>query len=109
LEGGGRRWLPVRFEGVLRLTVQSGFGVTASSFRILFNERPDYLVTTTGPLNENAGMAGRLVFPYMTDSTGYTTQFIVINPPGVQTGSGVLHYLPADGSPLQISTLNLGS
>jgi hypothetical protein len=105
----GLQSLPVPFQGILRLTVQSGSGVTASSFKILFNERPDYLVTTTGPLNENAGMPGRLVFPYMTDSTGYTTQFVLINPPGVQTGSGVLNYVAADGSPLQISTLRLGS
>jgi Beta-propeller repeat len=105
----GLQSLPVPFQGLLRLTVLSGSGVTASSFRILFNERPDYLVTTTGPLNENAGMAGHLIFPYMTDSTGYTTQFILINPPGVQSGSGVLRYVAADASPLQISTLRLGS
>src|SRR5262249_31732834 len=62
-----------------------------------------------GPLNEIAGMPGHLIFPYMTDSTGYTTQFILINPPGVASGSGVLRYLAADGSPLQIDTLKLGS
>jgi Beta-propeller repeat len=105
----GLQSLPVPFQGLLRLTVLSGSGVTASSFRILFNERPDYLVTTTGPLNENAGMAGHLIFPYMTDSTGYTTQFILINPSGAQSGSGVLRYVAADASPLQISTLRLGS
>jgi hypothetical protein len=94
---------------VIRLSVQSGSGVTASSFRILYNEREDYLVTTTGPLNENAGMPGRVVFPYITDSTGYTTQIVLINPPGVQGGAGVVRYWAADGTPLQIDTLKLGS
>jgi len=74
----------------------------------MFNERLDYLVTTTGPLNENAGIPGHLVFPYITDSTGYTTQLILINPPAVQSGSGVLRYLGPDGSPLQIAALKLG-
>jgi Beta-propeller repeat len=105
----GLEGLPASFQGVIRLSVQSGSGVTASSFRILYNEREDYLVTTTGPLNENAGMPGRVVFPYITDSTGYTTQIVLINPPGVQGGAGVVRYWAADGTPLQIDTLKLGS
>src|SRR5262249_34679430 len=104
----GLQSLPIPFQGVLRVAVLSGSGVTASSFRILLSERLDYLVTTTGPLNENAGMPGHLIFPYMTDSTGYTTQFILINPSDAAS-SGVLRYLAADGSPLQIDTLKLGS
>src|SRR5262249_46649080 len=99
----------VPFQGVLRLAVLSGSGVTASSFRILLNERLDYLVTTTGPLNEDAGMAGHVIFPYMTDSTGYTTQFILINPSDAASLGGVLRYLAADGTPLPIDTLKLGS
>ena len=91
------------------MAVLSGSGVTATSFRILINERLDYLVTTTGPLNENAGMPGRLIFPYMTDSTGYTSRFILIDPAGVNSSSGVLRYWAADGTPLQIDTLKLGS
>ena len=105
----GLQSLPVPFQGVVRLTVLSGSGVTAGSFRVLRNERLDYLVTTTGPLNEDAGMPGRLIFPYMTDSTGYKTQFILINPPGVQNTSGILHYWAADGTPLQVDQLKLGS
>jgi hypothetical protein len=97
------------FQGIVSLTVLSGAGVTAGSFRILYNERPDYLVTTTGPLNEQAGIPGRLMFPYLTDSTGYTTQFILISPPGAQGSSGVLRFMAADGAPLQIDTLTLGS
>ena len=87
----------------------SGTGVTATAVRILLNERLEYLITTTGPLNEQAGLPGRLIFPYMTDSTGYTTQFILINPPGVSKTTGVLHYLATDGSALAVDTLKLGS
>jgi hypothetical protein len=92
----------------MRLTTVSGAGVAAVSFRIFHNERLDNLVTTTGPLNENAGMPGRLIFPYLSDSTGYTAQFILINPPGTPSGTGVLRYWAMDGSPLPIDTLRLG-
>ncbi len=105
----GLEALPVPFKGVVRLAVLSGSRVTAASFRVFRNERMDYLVTTTGPLNENAGMPGKLIFPYLTDSTGYTTQLVLINAPGAHTSSGVVHYLAADGSALQIDTLKLGS
>ena len=54
-------------------------------------------------------MAGRLIFPYLTDSTGYSAQFILINPPGAGNITGVLHFLSSDGTPLQIDTLRLGS
>ena len=101
--------VPVPFQGILRLNVISGTGVTATSARIMINERSDYLTTTTGPLNENAGLPGRLIFPYMTDSTGYTTQFILINPTGVTNTAGVLHYHAADATPLQINALKLGT
>jgi len=92
----------------LRLTVLSGSGVTASAFRVMRNERLDLLMTTTGPLNENAGMPGRLIFPYLTDSTGYTSRFILINPSGAQQTSGVVHFLAPDATPLQLDILRLG-
>src|SRR6185295_10842234 len=101
--------LPTPFQGVLRVTSLSGSGITASAFRILRNERLDLLVTATGPLNESAGSPGRLVFPYLSDSTGYTSQFILINPPGAQSDSGVLRYWGTDATPLQVDTLKLGS
>ena len=105
----GLESLKAPFQGVVQVTTLSGSGVTAASFRFLRNERLDFLVTTTGPLNEDAGMAGRLIFPYLTDSTGYSAQFILINPPGAGNITGVLHFLSSDGTPLQIDTLRLGS
>ena len=97
------------FQGILRLNAVSGMPVTAAAGRVLINERSDYLVTPTGPLNESAGAPGHLIFPYITDSTGYTTQFVLINAPGVSNVSGILHYLATDGSPLQVTALKLGS
>jgi len=101
--------LPADFQGVVRVNVLSGTGVTGTSFRVFMNERSEYLVTTTGPLNENAGMPGRVVFPYVTDSTGYTTQFMLINSSGAQPSTGVLRFYGADGTPLQVDAVKLGS
>ena len=105
----GMEFVKAPFQGILRLNAVSGMPVTAAAVRVLINERSDYLVTPTGPLNESAGAPGHLVFPYITDSTGYTTQFVLINGPGVANVSGILHYLGTDGSPLQVTALKLGS
>jgi hypothetical protein len=96
-------------QGVLRVNVTDGPGVAAVSFRAMINERLDFLTAATGPLSEGAGLPGRVVFPYMSDGTGYTTQFILVAPPDVQTVSGVLRFLTGDSSPLQIDVLRLGS
>src|SRR5207237_9610646 len=83
--------------------------IAAAALRIWNNDRRAYLAPTTGPLHESACLPGRLVWPYMTDSTGYTTQFILVNPAGAPAVLGVLHYLAIDGTPLQVDTLKLGS
>jgi hypothetical protein len=105
----GLAGLPVTFQGVVSVKVLSGTGVTGTSFRVLLNERSENLVATTGPLNENAGMPGRLIFPYLSDSTGYTTQFLLVKPAGGQASSGVLRFYATDGTPLQLDTVKLGS
>lgn len=97
------------FQAVLTVNVTEGSGVTAVSLRAMINELKDFIFTTTGPLNDDAGLPGQLVFPYMTDGTGYTTQFILVNPPGVQNVSGVLRFLAPDASGLQTDVLRLGS
>jgi hypothetical protein len=96
-------------QAIVRVNVTAGAGVAAVGLRAMINERSDFIATTTGPLNEAAGLPGRVVFPYIADGTGYTTQFILVTPPGVQTLSGVLRFLTGDSSPLQIDVLRLGS
>jgi len=54
-------------------------------------------------------MPGRLIFPYLSDSTGYTTQFLLVKPAGGQASSGVLRFYATDGTPLQLDTVKLGS
>ena len=67
--------IPQTFQGVLKLTVLSGSGITASGFRNSYNANGSLLVATTGPLVENAGVPGLLVFPHIAEGSGYITRF----------------------------------
>jgi len=91
------------FEGSLRVTATSGPGVTGTGFRAIFNERRNVLITTTGPLSENAGVPGKIVFPHIAEGGGYTTQFIVIGGTGGESNSGLLRFFNQQGSPLNVT------
>jgi hypothetical protein len=78
-------------------------GITAAGFRALYNERGNTLITTTGPLVENAGSLEQLVFPHIAEGGGYTTQFIVIGGVSGQANSGVLRFFNEQGNPLNVT------
>ena len=46
-----------------------------------YNEREDFLVTTTMPSAESAPSSAELYFPHFVDSGGYTTQFVLCGTP----------------------------
>src|SRR5204863_9822499 len=70
--------IPQTFQGVLKLTVLSGSGITATAFRDSYSTNGNLLATTTGPLAENAGEPGLLVFPHIAEGGGYITRFIIV-------------------------------
>src|SRR5256885_11496594 len=72
----GFETLATPFEGAIRIT--SPQGITGTAFISVYNEKGNTLFTTTGPLSENAGSLGQLVFPHIAEGGGYTTQFVVI-------------------------------
>src|SRR5262249_7218376 len=88
------------FEGILRVVSKSPQGITATSFRTLYNERGNLLYTTTGPLTENAGTPTQLIFPHIAEGGGYTTQFIVVGGASGQGNSGTLQFFTQEGNPL---------
>jgi hypothetical protein len=91
------------FQGVLRVVTLSPQGITAAGFRAINNERGSTLFTTTGPLSENAGSPGQLIFPHIAEGGGYTTQFIVIGGISGQANAGVLRFFNQDGNPLNLT------
>jgi hypothetical protein len=94
--------LPQTFQGVLKLTVLSGTGVLASSFRASYNPNGNLLATTTGPLSENAGLPGLLVFPHIAEGGGYITRFIIVGSLSGQSNAGVLRFFNETGTPVNL-------
>jgi len=71
----GLQALPRQFQGVLRLSTASA-ALSVLGLRGRYNERGNFLITTTPPVAETAPAAvGEVVFPHLVDSGGYTTQF----------------------------------
>jgi len=96
--------LPVR--GVLRITT-TGSGVSVVGLRGRYNERGDFLITTTPARNEGvASTADPMVFPHLVNGGGYSTQFILFSGSAGQSASGKLQFFNQDGTPLG---LNLSS
>jgi hypothetical protein len=89
--------LPLPFQGVLRLTAPASVAVTGIRGRT--NERGDFLVTTTAPVDESAGTTStELLFPHFADGAGYSTQFVVFG----RTTSGSLYVFSQSGQPATV-------
>ena len=90
--------LPASFKGILRV---SSANVFVAGIRGRYNERGDFLITTTTPVNENAApSSSQWVFPQLVDGAGYTTQFILFSGTSGQFASGVLQFSSQSGQPL---------
>lgn len=95
--------LPIPFQGVLRITTSSGSGVSVVGLRGRTNERGDFLITTTPPVNENTPASGfERVFPHFADGGGWSTQFILFSGSANQTADGRLRYFGQAGAPLAL-------
>ena len=92
------------FKGVVKAVITSGAGFTVAGFRTRLNEQGRLLMTTTGPLKEDAGSSAQLVFPHIAEGSGYTTQFIVVGGSSSQgRNSGVLSFFNQEGAPLNVT------
>jgi hypothetical protein len=93
--------LQTPLQGVLRLTSASRISVTGIRGR--YNERNDFLITTTPAVEENTVVSHSPVyFPHVADSGGYTTQFILFNARPGTSSSGKIVFFNAEGRPLEL-------
>ena len=93
------------FEGLVRVTSASS-AVSAVGLRARYNERSDFLITTTPPVNEsNPPSSAEYDFPHIVNGGGYTTQFIIFSGATGQSGTGSLKFFAQDGTvmPLTLS------
>jgi hypothetical protein len=99
IQGFGALETPV--QGVLRITSASPISVVGLRGR--YNERNDFLITTTPAVDENTvGSNSPVYFPHIPDSGGYTTQFILFNARPGPSASGKIQFLAPDGRPLEM-------
>jgi len=90
--------LPPR--AVLRITTP-GVQVSVVGLRARYNERADFLFTTTPPVVEGSPTtSSQLLFPHLVNGGGYTTQFILFSGSSGQAGTGNLSFFAQDGTPL---------
>jgi len=95
-------------QGVLRIWTDSGAGVFVTSFLLRYNERGDFMMTTTPPSNEGAvPTSAELLFPHFVNGSvsglTYTTQFILFSGSAGQNSSGNLRFFQNNGSPLSLN------
>jgi hypothetical protein len=85
------------FQGVLRIASTSS-AIAVVGLRGRYNERRDFLITTTAPVDEaSVPPATELFFPHLADSGGYTTQFVLFSGSAGQSSSGSIRLLSQSG------------
>jgi len=91
------------FQGVLEVTTTSP-SISAVAERIRFNERGEFLVTTTPPTNENSSTtSAEFDFPHIVNGGGFTTEFILFSGQSGLTSSGNLKFVKQDGSDFSLT------
>jgi len=93
------------FQGILRVSAPSFFssGISVIGLRGRYNERKDFLITTTPPGCEASTPSNsEMLFPHLADGGGYTTQFILFSGSSGQSSSGMLRLFSQSGQPLMV-------
>jgi hypothetical protein len=80
------------FHDIAKITATSPIALTG--LRSRYNERGDFLITTTPPMNDAIPATGVLLFPHIVTGSGYSTQIVIYGQPG----SGELFMLGQDGA-----------
>ena len=95
------------FQGVLRIS--SGTSpISVIGLRGRYNERHDFLMTTTPPIDESSPASNaNMYFPQVADGGGFTTQFILFSGTAGQASSGTLKSYSQSGQPLGLALLGL--
>ena len=96
--------LAAPFQGVLRISTTSPTGISVVGLRGRTNERGDFLITTTPPVDESSpATTAELVFPHLADGGGYTTQFVLFSGTADQSSSGALRFFAQNGQQLYLT------
>ena len=97
----GFQMLSLPFQGLLRVTSSSPVAVVGLRGR--YNERSDFLITTTPPVAEQGpASTGESYFAHFAEAGGYTSQFILFSSSPSATASGNIRFFSQTGQPLDL-------
>jgi hypothetical protein len=87
------------FQGIVRVTSTSA--VNMIGLRGTYNERGDFLITTTPPANETTPVqpGSELMFPHIVSGGGYTTEVTLFNGTDKTQNRGSIYVRGRDGLP----------
>jgi hypothetical protein len=92
--------MPASFKGIANVTTSSPLAVVA--LRGNYNERGEFLMTTTPPVDDAYPSSGTLVFPQIVSGQGFSTQVVVF---GQNPGTGRVYLYSSSGTLQQNGTL----
>ena len=89
------------FQGMMRVTSTLPVAVTALRTRI--NQRGEFLITASAPVDESVPITGsELLFPHLAIGSGYDMQFLLLNSQPVGGQSGTIYFFAPDGGELHL-------
>jgi hypothetical protein len=95
--------IPGSFKGILRVSTDSA-QVSAIGLRTVYNERGEFLITTTQPTSETAPpVSGPLLMPHLPDGGGFTSQIILYSGSAGQSPSGSVVLMEQSGRPFAVT------
>jgi hypothetical protein len=98
----GFQSLQMPFKGVLRIS-SANPNISVLGVRSRWNQRGDYIFTTTPAINERGSSNSRLIFPHIVNGGGYTTEFVMFSGTPSQPMSGNLQMFSQSGGSLSIN------
>jgi hypothetical protein len=96
--------IPSSFRGTLRIQATSNrftpAGIAATGLRCRFNERGDFLITTTPMISEMFSTPSpELLFPQLVVGEGYSTEFVLFSDYG---STGNMGFFDQNGNPIEL-------
>jgi len=83
----GLQPLAMPFKGFVRIATSNSASIAVTGLRGHLNERNDFLIATTPPVDESSTPPTKAVFPQLVDGDGYTTQLILYGSSNVDVHS----------------------
>jgi hypothetical protein len=96
--------LALPFKGVLRISGGGASGLSVVGIRGRYNERGDFLITTTPPTDEaSPPSSAEFLFPELITGGGATTQFILFSGAAGQGSMGNLKFFKETGAAFSLT------